>query len=70
MLVGSPQTIARKLDACIQAGVPHIMLCFNYGHMSRDEADRQLGLFLDEVYPRFKAAPGVKAGDRIPAAAL
>ena len=55
MLVGSPDTIAGKLDACRAAGVPHIMLCFNYGHMTRAEADRQLDLFLAEVYPRFKA---------------
>jgi alkanesulfonate monooxygenase SsuD/methylene tetrahydromethanopterin reductase-like flavin-dependent oxidoreductase (luciferase family) len=68
MLVGSPETITRKLEACIEAGVPHIMLCFNYGHMSRQEADRQLGLFLDEVHPRFKTAPAL-AADRRPATA-
>jgi alkanesulfonate monooxygenase SsuD/methylene tetrahydromethanopterin reductase-like flavin-dependent oxidoreductase (luciferase family) len=54
MIVGSPETVTKKLDACVQAGIPHIKLCFNYGHMTREEADRQLDLFLDEVYPRFR----------------
>jgi hypothetical protein len=33
------------------------MLCFNYGYMTTEQADRQLDLFLDEVYPRFKTQP-------------
>jgi hypothetical protein len=45
------------------------MLCFNYGHMTRQEADRQLDLFLSEVYPRFKPARRVNgAGALSPAA--
>jgi alkanesulfonate monooxygenase SsuD/methylene tetrahydromethanopterin reductase-like flavin-dependent oxidoreductase (luciferase family) len=55
MIVGSPETVTRKLQAVADAGIPHIKLCFNYGHMTREETDRQLGLFLDAVYPRFKA---------------
>lgn len=53
MLVGSPDTIAAKLAECAAAGVPHMMLCFNYGHMSREQANRQLDLFLSDVYPKF-----------------
>jgi alkanesulfonate monooxygenase SsuD/methylene tetrahydromethanopterin reductase-like flavin-dependent oxidoreductase (luciferase family) len=73
MLVGSPETITKKLEACVKAGVPHIMLCFNYGHMTREEADRQLDLFLAEVYPRFKAEhqrfnAGAQVGALSPAA--
>lgn len=56
MIVGSPETVARKLQECVDAGIPHIKLCFNYGHMTREEADRQLDLFLDAVYPRFRDA--------------
>jgi alkanesulfonate monooxygenase SsuD/methylene tetrahydromethanopterin reductase-like flavin-dependent oxidoreductase (luciferase family) len=58
MLVGSPDTVARKLENCIASGIQHIMLCFNYGYMTREEADRQLDLFLREVYPRFKKTGG------------
>lgn len=54
MLVGSPSTIVRKLQEVEAAGVPHIKICFNYGYMTRDEANRNLELFLGEVYPRFK----------------
>jgi len=54
MLVGSPATIASKIDDIKAAGIGHLMLCFNYGHMTTAQADRQLDLFLDEVYPRFK----------------
>jgi alkanesulfonate monooxygenase SsuD/methylene tetrahydromethanopterin reductase-like flavin-dependent oxidoreductase (luciferase family) len=54
MLVGSPETITAKLHECAAGGVPHIKLCFNYGYMTREEADRQLNLFLSSVYPRFR----------------
>jgi alkanesulfonate monooxygenase SsuD/methylene tetrahydromethanopterin reductase-like flavin-dependent oxidoreductase (luciferase family) len=57
MLVGSPDTIARKIDDIQAAGIRHLMLCFNYGYMTTEQADRQLDLFLDEVYPRFKTQP-------------
>lgn len=57
MLVGSPETITRKLNDIAAAGVPHIKLCFNYGHMTREDAERQLDLFLGEIYPRFKGTP-------------
>jgi alkanesulfonate monooxygenase SsuD/methylene tetrahydromethanopterin reductase-like flavin-dependent oxidoreductase (luciferase family) len=53
MLVGSPSTIVRKLEEVRAAGVPHIKICFNYGYMTREEANRNLDLFLTEVYPRF-----------------
>ena len=53
MLVGSPSTIVRKLEEVGAAGVPHIKICFNYGYMTREEANRNLDLFLTEVYPRF-----------------
>lgn len=58
MLVGSPATIVRKLEEVAAAGVRHIKICFNYGYMTREEANRQLDLFLAEVYPRFKANTG------------
>jgi len=57
MLVGSPETVARKIDEIGAAGIRHLMLCFNYGYMTTEQADRQLDLFLDEVYPRFKTKP-------------
>ena len=65
MLVGSPDTIAAKLEECMASGVPHIKLCFNYGYMTREEADRQLNLFLGSVYPRFKEKPRRPHGGRL-----
>jgi alkanesulfonate monooxygenase SsuD/methylene tetrahydromethanopterin reductase-like flavin-dependent oxidoreductase (luciferase family) len=62
MLVGGPETIARKLEEAEAAGVPHIKLCFNFGHMKREEADRQLDLFLGEIYPHFKNKVGTPSG--------
>ncbi len=62
MIVGSPETVTRKLQAVVDAGIPHIKLGFNYGHMTREESDRQIDLFLAEVYPRFKAKPKEAAG--------
>jgi|GEM_PF-3365766 alkanesulfonate monooxygenase SsuD/methylene tetrahydromethanopterin reductase-like flavin-dependent oxidoreductase (luciferase family) len=57
MLVGSPDTVARKIGEARAAGIRHLMLCFNFGHMTREQADRQLDLFLSDVHPRFAAAP-------------
>lgn len=62
MIVGGPDTVARKLQECADAGIPHIKLCFNYGLMTREEADRQLDLFLAEVYPRFRSIATQSAG--------
>ena len=45
------------------AGVQHIKICFNYGYMTREEANRNLDLFLAEVYPRFTAQVRVAAAE-------
>ncbi len=63
MLVGSPSTIIRKLEEVRAAGVQHIKICFNYGYMTREEANRNLDLFLAEVYPRFTAQVRVAAAE-------
>ncbi len=54
MIVGSPATVRSKLREVEAAGVGHLKLCFNYGYMSREEANRNLDLFLDEIYPDFR----------------
>lgn len=60
MIVGSPDTVAAKIEESRAAGVPHLMLCFNYGHMPREQANRQLDLFLSDVYPRFSGRAQVQ----------
>jgi alkanesulfonate monooxygenase SsuD/methylene tetrahydromethanopterin reductase-like flavin-dependent oxidoreductase (luciferase family) len=56
MIVGSPQTVAEQINTFADAGVRHMSLLFNFGFMTRGEADRSLDLFLEQVLPRFGAA--------------
>jgi alkanesulfonate monooxygenase SsuD/methylene tetrahydromethanopterin reductase-like flavin-dependent oxidoreductase (luciferase family) len=68
MLVGSPDTIRKRINEISDGGIRHLMLCFNYGHMSAEQANRQLDLFLSDVYPYFKhpqQAPRLTALDHV-----
>jgi alkanesulfonate monooxygenase SsuD/methylene tetrahydromethanopterin reductase-like flavin-dependent oxidoreductase (luciferase family) len=54
MLVGSPETVAKQIDAFAAADVHHLALLFHYGFMTEAESDRSLDLFLTEVLPRYQ----------------
>jgi len=54
MLVGSPEAVAKQIDAFATAGVRHLALLFNFGFMTETESDRSLDLFLTEVLPRYR----------------
>ncbi|MHA6763781.1 LLM class flavin-dependent oxidoreductase [Streptacidiphilus sp. PAMC 29251] len=56
MIVGSPSTVAEKINAFAEAGVRHMSLLFNFGFMTEAESGRSLDLFLDEVLPKFSPA--------------
>ena len=53
MIVGSPRTVAEQINAFGDAGARHMSLLFNFGFMTRAEADRSLDLFLEQVLPQF-----------------
>ncbi|MHA7778015.1 LLM class flavin-dependent oxidoreductase [Roseibium sp. M-1] len=55
MIVGSPDTVLAKLEQCKAGGINHTQLCFNYGHMTREQANRQLDLFIEEVMPKLSS---------------
>ncbi|HZO35796.1 MAG TPA: LLM class flavin-dependent oxidoreductase [Solirubrobacteraceae bacterium] len=55
--VGSPDTVAAKLQAFADNGVPHVRTMFSFGHAPREQVDRSIELFIDEVMPRFERAP-------------
>jgi alkanesulfonate monooxygenase SsuD/methylene tetrahydromethanopterin reductase-like flavin-dependent oxidoreductase (luciferase family) len=53
MIVGGPDTVARRISEYRDAGVEHMTLVFLYGWMDHSVARRSLQLFIDEVMPRF-----------------
>ena len=55
--VGSPDTVAAKLQAFADNGVPHVRTMFSFGHAPRELVDRSIELFIDEVMPRFQREP-------------
>jgi alkanesulfonate monooxygenase SsuD/methylene tetrahydromethanopterin reductase-like flavin-dependent oxidoreductase (luciferase family) len=53
MIVGSPETVARKISEYEGVGIGHMTLVFLYGQMSPALGARSLRRFIDEVMPRF-----------------
>jgi alkanesulfonate monooxygenase SsuD/methylene tetrahydromethanopterin reductase-like flavin-dependent oxidoreductase (luciferase family) len=53
MLVGSPDTIAAKIDEYAAAGLEHMSFVFLFGQMPTDQGRRSLELFIDKVMPRY-----------------
>jgi alkanesulfonate monooxygenase SsuD/methylene tetrahydromethanopterin reductase-like flavin-dependent oxidoreductase (luciferase family) len=54
-LVGSPDTVARKLVRLHAQGVRHVTLLHNFGAMPADATADSMRLFAEEVMPRFHA---------------
>jgi alkanesulfonate monooxygenase SsuD/methylene tetrahydromethanopterin reductase-like flavin-dependent oxidoreductase (luciferase family) len=54
-LIGSPQTVARKLRAYAEEGLFNVLLGeFNFGFLAEDEVMRSIRLFGEEVIPRLR----------------
>ena len=58
MIVGSPATVAERIETYAAAGVRHLSLLFTFGFMTGEQSGRSLELFLAEVLPRFGTATG------------
>ena len=54
LLVGSPETVARKVAELDQAGVGELACWMNFGGIPPDKARRSMRLFAQEVMPRFR----------------
>ncbi|HLG70296.1 MAG TPA: LLM class flavin-dependent oxidoreductase [Chloroflexota bacterium] len=57
LLIGSPETVARKVAELEQAGVGELACWMNFGGIPPDKARRSMRLFAGEVMPSFR---GVK----------
>jgi alkanesulfonate monooxygenase SsuD/methylene tetrahydromethanopterin reductase-like flavin-dependent oxidoreductase (luciferase family) len=51
---GSPDTVARKLEAMRAAGVGHVLCWMNFGGLPQERIRRSMELFAREVMPRFR----------------
>jgi alkanesulfonate monooxygenase SsuD/methylene tetrahydromethanopterin reductase-like flavin-dependent oxidoreductase (luciferase family) len=51
---GSPDTVARKLEAMRAAGVGHVLCWMNFGGLPQENIRRSMELFAREVMPRFR----------------
>jgi alkanesulfonate monooxygenase SsuD/methylene tetrahydromethanopterin reductase-like flavin-dependent oxidoreductase (luciferase family) len=54
LLVGSPDTVARKVEALHAAGVGELACWMSFGGLPADRVRRSMGLFAREVLPRFR----------------
>ncbi len=55
LLVGSPDTVARKVAELEQAGVGEVACWMSFGGIPPDKVRRSMRLFADEVMPRFRS---------------
>jgi alkanesulfonate monooxygenase SsuD/methylene tetrahydromethanopterin reductase-like flavin-dependent oxidoreductase (luciferase family) len=53
LLVGSPETVARKVAELDQAGVGELACWMNFGGIRPEKARRSMRLFAQEVMPHF-----------------
>jgi alkanesulfonate monooxygenase SsuD/methylene tetrahydromethanopterin reductase-like flavin-dependent oxidoreductase (luciferase family) len=51
---GSPDTVARKIEAMRAAGVGHVLCWMNFGGLPQDKIRRSMELFSREVMPQFR----------------
>ena len=51
---GSPDTVARKIEAMRAAGVGHVLCWMNFGGLPQDRIRRSMELFAREVMPHFR----------------
>lgn len=56
LLIGSPETIARKVSELQDAGVGELACWMNFGGLSTDKVRRSMRLFAEEVMPQFHAS--------------
>jgi alkanesulfonate monooxygenase SsuD/methylene tetrahydromethanopterin reductase-like flavin-dependent oxidoreductase (luciferase family) len=53
---GSPDTVARKIEAMRALGVGHVLCWMNFGGLPQDKIRRSMELFAAEVMPHFRDA--------------
>jgi alkanesulfonate monooxygenase SsuD/methylene tetrahydromethanopterin reductase-like flavin-dependent oxidoreductase (luciferase family) len=51
---GSPDTVARHIEAMRAMGVGQVMCWMNFGGLAQDKVRRSMELFAHEVMPRFR----------------
>ena len=51
---GSPDTVARHIEAMPQLGVGHVLCWMNFGGLAQDKIHRSMELFAREVMPHFR----------------
>jgi alkanesulfonate monooxygenase SsuD/methylene tetrahydromethanopterin reductase-like flavin-dependent oxidoreductase (luciferase family) len=56
LVIGSPDTVARKIADLDQVGVGEMVCWMNFGGLSPDNVRRSMRLFAREVMPRFHRA--------------
>jgi alkanesulfonate monooxygenase SsuD/methylene tetrahydromethanopterin reductase-like flavin-dependent oxidoreductase (luciferase family) len=64
LLIGSPDTIARKVGELENAGVGEVACWMNFGGIPTDQVRRSMHLFANEVMPRFRAQPAALVHER------
>ena len=62
MIYGSPDTVAREIQAYADVGVTGMMLWLTWGSNDANRVRSSLRLFVNEVMPRFAAAPPPESG--------
>jgi alkanesulfonate monooxygenase SsuD/methylene tetrahydromethanopterin reductase-like flavin-dependent oxidoreductase (luciferase family) len=55
LVIGSPETVARKVRQLEQAGVGEMVCWMNFGGLPPHKVRRSMHLFAEEVIPRFRA---------------
>ena len=57
LVIGSPDTVARKVAELQAAGVGEMVCWMNFGGLSSEQVRRSMRLFAEEVVPRFRTVP-------------
>jgi alkanesulfonate monooxygenase SsuD/methylene tetrahydromethanopterin reductase-like flavin-dependent oxidoreductase (luciferase family) len=61
LLIGSPDTVSRKVAELEKSGVGEMVCWMNFGGLPIDKVRRSMRLFAEEVMPRFGARAEVSA---------
>lgn len=56
LIVGSPETVVRKLSQLDEAGVGEVVCWMNFGGLPSDRVRRSMRLFAEQVMPSFRVA--------------
>jgi alkanesulfonate monooxygenase SsuD/methylene tetrahydromethanopterin reductase-like flavin-dependent oxidoreductase (luciferase family) len=56
LIIGSPETVARKVAELDRVGVGELACWMNFGGIPPDKARRSMRLFAEEVMPAFRGA--------------